>query len=161
MFRELQPWFSGLRSPWIEPFRKEMDDLFDRFFAKTGYRNSMTMSPAVESFSKEGNWVTRVDLPGVDPKDIDVSVSGNTLIIRASRERHSEERKNDYELREVAYGRFERTVTLPEGVKSDQIKASYQNGVLEVTMPAPELAGRKIAIETGTEEKKQLENQAA
>ena len=166
MLGELQPWFGW--SPWsIDRFRKDIDDLFDRFFGDTGYRGrapsiSMTLSPSTESFFKDGNWVVRADLPGVDPKDLDVSVAGNILTIRASRERQINDRTGDFELREVSYGKFERSIALPEGVKGDQIKATYQNGVLEVTMPAaPELGGRKIPIEIGTEEKKQIEHQAA
>jgi HSP20 family protein len=98
----------------------------------------------------------------VDPEDIDVSVSGNTPTIRASRERQSDERNRQPERREASYGRFERSVILPREVKSDQIKAKYENGVLELTMPAPsEMAGGKIPIEIGTEEKKKLTHQAA
>jgi HSP20 family protein len=167
MLGELQPWFSAWSSPSssVDQFRKEIDEVFDRFFGDGGYRGSATsmmMWPVVESFFKNGNWITRVDLPGVDPKDIDVSVSGNTLTIRASRERRSDERNQDFETHEVSYGRFDRSLTLPKGVKSDQISAKYEHGVLELTMPAsPELAGRKIAVEIGTEEKKKLEHQAA
>ena len=139
-----------------------MDELFERFFGEVGYRNSATsMSawPTGESFLKDGNWVMRFDLPGVEPKDIDVSVAGDTLTIRASRERHSDERNQDFEMRESGYRRFERSLTLLKGVKSDQIKASYHHGVLELTMPAsPELAGRKIPIRIGTEDKKQIDN---
>lgn len=111
-----------LRSPWsIDRFRKDMDDLFDRFFGDMGYRGrgpttSVTMSPALESFFKDSNWIIRVDLPGVDPKDMDVSVAGDTLTIRASRHEHSEERTN-VAFRGVSYGSFERCITLPEGVK--------------------------------------------
>lgn len=159
MLGELQPWFSGR---WFDHFRKDADELFDRFFGG-GYRSpmiAMTLLPAVESFFKDGNWVIRVDLPGVDPKDIEVSVVGDTLTVRASRERRGEEHNHNFELREVAYGRIERSVTLPEGVKGDQIRASYHNGVLELTMPAPELAGRKIPVEIDAQERRQLETQA-
>ena len=63
---------------------------------------------------------------------------------------------------EATYGRFERSLTLPKGVKSDELKASYHHGVLELTMPAsPELTGRKIPIEIGTEDKERLEHKAA
>jgi HSP20 family protein len=166
MLGELQPWFLGWSSKSsIDQFRKDMDELLDRFFSDVGYRGpatSITTWPAVESFLKDGNWITRLDLPGVDPKDIDVSVSGNTLTIRASRERHNDERNQESERREASYGRFERSVTLPREVKNDQIKAKYENGGLELTMPAPsEMAGRKIPVEIGTEEKKKLGRQAA
>jgi HSP20 family protein len=162
MLGELQPWFSGW--PSLDRFRRDMDELFDRFFGEIGYRSpnsSITTWPAVESFFRDGNWVMRFDLPGVDPKDIDVSVAGDTLTVRASRKRHSDERNQDFEAREISYGRFERSLTLPKGVQSDQIKASYQHGVLELTMPAsPELVGRKIPIGVEMEDKKQIEHQA-
>ena len=105
MVGELQPWSSGWSSAsFLDQFRKDMDELFDRFFGKVdrGPATSVTMWPGVESFLKGGTWVTRVDLPGVDPKNIDVSVSGNTLMVRASRERHSDERKQESERREVS-----------------------------------------------------------
>ncbi len=162
MLGELQPWFSGW--PSIDRFRKNMDELFDRFFGEIGYRgltNSMIMWPAVESFFRDGNWVMRIDLPGIDPKDIDISVAGDTLTIRASRERHRDERNQELESSEISYGRFERSMTLPKGVQGDRIKATYRHGVLELTMPAsPELVGRKIPIEVQAEEKKQIEQQA-
>jgi HSP20 family protein len=104
----------------------------------------------------------RVDLPGVDPKNIDVAVASDTLTIRASRERRSEEHKPEHDFSEVSYGRFERSASLPRAVNRDQIKASYQNGVLELTMPAsPEWAGRRIPVEMGTDDTKRLEHQAA
>ena len=160
---ELEPWFSGW--PSVDRFRRDMDELLDRFFGEGGHRSPsgwVLNWPAVESFFKDGNWVMRFDLPGVEPKDIDVSVAGDTLTIRASRGRRSDDGSQDFQTREVSYGRFERSLTLPKGVESGQIKASYQHGVLELTMPAsPELVGRKIPIEVSTEEKKQIEHRAA
>ncbi len=164
---KLQPSFSTWppRSGSIIQFHKEIDEVFDRFFGDGGYRDSaalMTAWPAIDSYFKDGNWNLRVDLPGVEPKDIDVSVSGNTLTIRASRERHDDEDNQNAGTPTVSYGKFERSVTLPKGIKSDQINAKYKHGVLELTMPvSPELAGRKIAVEIGTEEKKKLEHQSA
>jgi HSP20 family protein len=112
------------------------------------------MAPSLSPFSKVGNRVIRVDLPGVEPNDMEVSVASHVLTIRASREGHNNELINEGELHEVSYGRFERSLTLPEGVQSDQIKAHYQNGVLELTMPEPaEPAGLKIPIGIDSEEK--------
>jgi HSP20 family protein len=160
MLSELRPWFEGW--PSADRFRKDMDDLLKRFLGEGGPRSlssEMSTWPAVESFFKDGNWVMRFDLPGVEPEDIDVSIVGNILTIKASRERGN---NNDNQNSEVSFGRLERTLTLPKGVESGQVKASYRHGVLELTMPAsPELVGRKIPIETATEEKKQLEHQAA
>jgi HSP20 family protein len=147
--------------PWTASAR-DMDELLKRFLGEGGYRSpsgEMFTWPAVESFFKDGNWVMRFDLPGVEPKNIDVSIVGNTLTIRASRERGN---NDDNQTGELSFGRLERALTLPKGVESGQVKASYKHGVLELTMPAsPELVGRKIPIETATEEKKQLEHQAA
>ena len=161
MLGELQPWFSGW--PSLDRFRREMDDLFSRFFGE-GYRGQtstmLSWSP-VESYFKDGNWVMRFDLPGVEPKDIDVSMAGDTLTVRAIRERRSDD-SEDSGRRELSHARFEHSVTLPKGVKSDQIKANYQHGVLELTMPASaEVMGRKIPVEIGNEGKVQLEHKAA
>jgi HSP20 family molecular chaperone IbpA len=86
MLGELQPWFSGW--PSADRFRRDMEELLDRFFSEDRHRSSNVLRPtwpAVESFVKGGNWVVRFDLPGVHPNDIDVSAVGDTLTIRASR----------------------------------------------------------------------------
>jgi HSP20 family protein len=163
MLGELQPWFAGW--PSLDHFRKEMDDLLTRFFGE-GYRSPMGSTlrwPITESYFKDGNWVVRFDLPGVDPKDIDVSVAGDILTVRASRERTDEHNHDsDSGARNGSYARFEHSVTLPKGVKSDGIKANYQHGVLELCMPAaPEVTGRKIPVAIGNEDRSQIENKAA
>ena len=115
-------WFPKGSSWWIDQFRQDIDGLFDRFFGEfndPGRINSRSRWPAVESFSKDGNWTIRVELPGVEPEDIDVSVADDTLMIRAMRERRNEERDQKFGYQELSYGTFERSVTLPRGVKSD------------------------------------------
>jgi HSP20 family molecular chaperone IbpA len=159
MMGELQPWFAGW--PTLDRFRKEIDALFTRFFGE-GYRSaagSILSWPNSESYFKDGNWVMRLDLPGVDSKDIDVSVVGDTLTVRASRERRSDRESGTSE---TNYARFEHSVTLPMGVKGDEIKANYQNGVLELSVPvSPELMGRKIPVESGKDGSAQIEHHAA
>jgi HSP20 family protein len=98
----------------------------------------------METYRKDGNYVMRFDLPGVDPKDLDVHVEGDLLTIKA--ERKAEEKGSEY--RETFYGKFERAVTLPHGVKAEKITARYEHGVLELLVPLPvELAGKKIPIQ--------------
>jgi HSP20 family protein len=98
----------------------------------------------MESYRKEGNYVMRFDLPGVDPKDLDVHVEGDLLTVKA--ERKAEEKGPEY--REAFYGKFERAVTLPHGVKAEKITARYENGVLELVVPLPvELAGKKVPVQ--------------
>jgi HSP20 family protein len=163
MLGELQTW-SPIQSVLQElnPFREDADKLFERFFGKDSFELDIPMLPAVESFIEDGKLCMRFDLPGVDPKDIDVSVAGNTVTIRASRERRSNQGDGHFKRTEVSYGRFERLMPLPEGVKAEQVKATYRNGVLELSAPvSPELAGRKIPVEIGAEQPTQLETKSA
>jgi HSP20 family protein len=104
--------------------------------------------PAVDSFSKDARLFIRAELPGVEPADLNVSVTGNTLQISGEKRAARELNEADVCFREIEEGRFERSFTLPDGVKSDQLKARFENGVLEVSMPIPEEEKtRKIAIE--------------
>ncbi len=134
----------------MERMRRNFDDLFERLVGEDAFmpwRPGLTV-PAVESYIEGDKLVVRADLPGIDPKDVEVTVTGNTLTIKGSREQKREEKGRDFIHRELSYGAFERSLTLPQGVKTDAIKASYQNGVLELTMPAPkELSAQKVPIQ--------------
>jgi HSP20 family protein len=108
----------------------------------------------VESYRQNGTLCIRVALPGVDPKDVDVSVTDQTLTITGSRKAAHEGVEGNYFQREFAYGSFERSFAIPDGVDAAQVNAKYANGMLEISMPAPELAASK-KIES------QLDGQAA
>jgi HSP20 family protein len=154
MTKEIQMW-APFRE--LDQFRRNFDEMFDRVLG--GWTPAETipelMRPAVESFVENGKIVIRADLPGIDPKDIDVTISGDMLTIRGKRERSQEEKSRDYIRREVSYGSFERTVALPKGVDSEQIKAAYKNGVLELTVSAPkELSARKVPITIDLDKRK-------
>jgi HSP20 family protein len=141
MLNELVRWnpFEDKLSSW----HRDIDDLFGRFFGRPELRLTGG-PPPIETYRKEGNYIVRVDLPGVDPKNLDVHVEGDLLTIKA--ERKAEEKGPEY--RETVYGKFERAVTLPHGVKAEKITARYENGVLELVVPLPvELAGKKIPIQ--------------
>jgi HSP20 family protein len=84
---------------------------------------------------KNGNLVVRTDVPGVEPKDLDVSVVGNVLRIKGERKEEKEVKSEDYIRREASYGAFERRMTLPEGADTEKIAANFKNGVIEITMP--------------------------
>ena len=104
--------------------------------------------PAIETYTDEGTLHIRCALPGVDPKDVEVSVSDGLLTIKGVRKAQSEDRDANYLVREFAYGVFERTVSLPEGVDAGKVAAKYTNGMLEVTMPAPlAVAPKKVEIQ--------------
>lgn len=136
----------------LATLHEEMDEFFRRAFGTMG---GLTQSlwgepwyPNVECFAKEGNIVVRAEIPGIDPKDIDISIVGNTLVIKGEKKGAKEVSKENYLISEVRYGSFERTITLPEGVRADNIRANYKNGTLEITMPAEKAAlPRKVTIE--------------
>jgi HSP20 family protein len=103
--------------------------------------------PLIESFYKDKNLVVRVWLPGCDPSKIDVQVSGNLLTIKGERT-FPYEPEDDQLYSEVAYGPFERTVTLPDTIKHDALTAKYVNGVLEISMPVrEEVLPKKVTVE--------------
>lgn len=135
----------------LDRFRRDFDDLFDRFLGGRMHPavSKGTDSPALDSFIDSGKLVIRVDLPGIDPKDVEITVTGDTLTLRGKREQQHEEKGRNYLHREVVYGSFERSLRMPAGVKADQVKASYCNGVLELTVSVPTEAGpRKVPVET-------------
>ena len=105
--------------------------------------------PAVESFIQDDQLVIRADLPGLDPADVETSVRGNQLTIKAERRRNRDEkgRKARHLHREIAYGTFRRQLRLPEGVKKEGITATYTNGVLEITMPMSGESLQRVPVE--------------
>jgi HSP20 family protein len=137
------------RTPDLTPLHREFDDLIGRFFGN-GNGNDLLPGvttgrwvPPLESFLREGELVVRVDVPGINPNELDISVEGDRLTVRGERKNTVEEDKNGRSYREVVYGAFERRVTLPWDVNPDEVKASCKDGVLEITMRAPEKVGAK------------------
>ena len=134
--------------------RRDIDDIFGRVFGQmsggsqgsSGDWNAWT--PAVEGSEDERHYVIRIALPGIDPKDVDVTMADSQLTIKGQRKRDAETKQESYFARELSYGAFERSFTLPEGVDVTKISARYSNGMLEVTVPKPVAeAPRKVAIE--------------
>jgi len=105
-------------------------------------------SLAAASFLDGSEYVIRLDLPGIKPKDIEVMVTQDVVIVRASRQHHDEQEDRNFIHCELTHGGFERLITLPRGIRAEDIKAAYNHGVLELRMPAPnEAAGRKVPIQ--------------
>ncbi|MGC2423495.1 MAG: Hsp20/alpha crystallin family protein [Nitrospirota bacterium] len=143
---------------------REMDDLFNRVFGRAERWSMMPLLgginyPAVDVVKEGNDLITHVELPGVDPKDVEITVTGNLLTIKGERRLEKEHNNEDYFSREISYGSFERSVTLPVEVNADKIKATYKKGLLEIRMPAAEaIKGKKIEIET--EEHKKIKEAA-
>ena len=103
--------------------------------------------PALEMYEKEDKFVVRTELPGMKKEDVDISVLGDTLTIKGERKAESEVKDEDYHRCEMCYGRFTRAVTLPSAVQAGKVEASYDNGILEITLPkATEAKPKKIEI---------------
>ncbi len=160
-FRMMRRWdpFEELRS-----MQHEMDRLFNQFLGGEVMPSEErgTWVPSVESYTKDGKLVFRAELPGVDPKDLDVSIMDRELVIKGERKAEKDTQQENYVYREISYGSFERHFLLPEGAKTEELKAKFTNGVLEITVPAPAvIKGRKIEIETPKEGKKVIEGETA
>ena len=107
-------------------------------------------APSVDIFEHEGSLVLRAELPGIEPKDVDVHVENNVLTLRGERKFESEVKREKYHRVERAYGTFSRSFTLPNVVDTEKIKADYKDGVLQVTLPQREEAKPKqIQVSVG------------
>ena len=104
----------------------------------------------VEQFQSEGDVVVRAELPGVDPEDdIDVSVIGDRLTISARRQKKEESETDEGFRSEFHYGSFRRTMGLPPGVDADDVKANYDDGILEVRVPIDDEVASKTKVPIG------------
>lgn len=133
--------------------RRDASDLFGRLFGvneSDGLRMRDEWTPAIEGFREDGHYVIRMALPGVDPKDLEVSITDNALHIKGERRMRDEVKREDYFAQELAYGRFERVVALPTDTEGDKAKAKWTDGILEVRVPMPLAAApKKLNIEMG------------
>src|ERR1700737_2629503 len=148
MANAVQVWNPG---ELMENVWRDFDDFFEQFLGARPRRSHMLSQvmrePRVESFIEGDNLIVRAELPGIDPKNIEVTAVGNMLTIRASKEERHEDKERDFLRQEIAYGKIERSIPLPPGTTGEGIQASYRNGILEVAVPIPkELASRKVPV---------------
>jgi HSP20 family protein len=101
-------------------------------------------NPEIEVFEKDKRLFTRIDLPGLKKEDVKVEVTDGYLAISGERKREEEEKKEQFYRCEREYGSFYRAVPLPEGVKLEEVKATFADGVLEVSVPLPAKAEAKV-----------------
>lgn len=138
----------------IASLRESMDKLFEEFSTRRPERGRapVVWQPAIEAYETESDVVIRVELPGIDPKQVDVSVTEDTLTIKGeARSEHEESRRNYYR-RELRYGSFVRSIALPAGVQGDKASATYKNGIMEVRVPKSERARPKtVKVEVAGE----------
>jgi HSP20 family protein len=143
----------------LSTMQSEMNRLLGTFFDSptpgNGRRTAARgWTPAMDVTENENEYVLKADLPGLSDGDVNVELDDNVLRISGERKSEHEERKNGYHRVERAFGRFSRSLRLPEGVSADSIQANFDNGVLEVHIQKPEEhKPQKVAISVGHEPK--------
>jgi len=148
MARELTIWrpFEEI-SPFrdFERMRRDMDRLWDSFFERGTLRgeDGSQWLPSLDVAETKNEIVVKAEVPGLEPKDIDISLSDGVLTIKGEKKQEREEKEENYHLVERSYGSFTRSIRLPKEVQSDKINASYKNGVLKVVLPKSEEAKKK------------------
>jgi HSP20 family protein len=142
---------------------KEMDRFFEEYLPRRLWPSfrydwpSMTTpqrapfegkTPRVDVLDREGDFLIKAELPGVDKKDISITIADNVLTLEATMSREDKEEKAEYYRQEISRGSYRRTIALPAAVKESEAKASFKNGVLELTIPKMEKTKRStITVE--------------
>lgn len=156
----------------LEQFADEVDRMFSEFGLGRGWgwpssfprfgapyapaTGSVTWAPQIDVAQRNNELVIRADLPGLNKEDVKVDVTDDAITIQGERRKEHEEERGGVYRAERSYGSFYRTVPLPEGAITDQAKASFKGGVLEITLPAPPeqvTRGRRLEISEGAAKK--------
>jgi HSP20 family protein len=143
----------------LNTIQNEMNRLFNTFFDAPAPAAGQTGTlrrwiPAMDLVETENDFVLRADIPGLSEEDVNIELEDNVLTISGERKAEHEENKEGYYRVERAWGSFSRSLTLPEGVNAEAVKASFDRGVLEVRIPKPEQRKpRKVAISVGGQAK--------
>lgn len=138
MQRDMEKMFTDLRRNW--DFQVEEASKFMKKFI-----------PSLNVSEDDQKIFIRVDLPGVEPKDVNISLENNTLVIEGEKKEEKKSEKEEFKLLESAYGHFKRVIALPEIIDSSKVEATYKNGILTVVLPKKEdiqKSKQKINIKT-------------
>ena len=127
--------------------REAMDRLFDDAFTRPLSLRGVSTMPAIDMYQTEDDVVVKATLPGLKADDVDITVTGETLILRGEFKQENEQKESSHHIREQRYGSFERSILLPTDVKADRARADFENGILTITMPvAEEVKPKSITI---------------
>jgi HSP20 family protein len=146
----------------FEPFREfttlqdRLNRLFRDTYAPEGREDALTsagFAPPVDIYEDEHNITLKIEVPGIDEKDIDVRIENNTLTVHGERKFEKEEKEENYRRVERQYGSFTRTFTLPTTVDANQVQANYDKGVLKINLAKKaEAKPKQIKINVGSEQ---------
>lgn len=142
-FEEMERLFEGVfPRRMLSPFRMEWPSLGEMGLPFEG------RMPRVDVIDREHDILVRAEVPGVDKKDLDISATGNTVTLRGTTSHEEKEEREDYYRSEISRGSFSRTVALPAEIDESKAKASFKDGILELTLPKSERAKRRrITVE--------------
>jgi HSP20 family molecular chaperone IbpA len=142
----------------LSDFRRDFDQIFNRMLLdKPVWQENFVPEkgfyflPAIEAYVDQDakKYICRVSLPGIEPKDVEINTMGNMLTIKGERKLIHTTKEFDFFNQEIKYGKFERTLELPEGILPEKLVAEYHNGLLEITAPVTVAAlPRKVEIKT-------------
>jgi len=135
---------------FLEPLRQEMESVFDRFFGEPFEEVGTSLkvwAPRVDVEETDKEIFVKADLPGVDAKDVEISVSDGSLILKGEKKEQREEKKRTYQFVERFVGKFYRELPLPSSADPDKIAATSCKGVITITIPKkPDAQPKKIAV---------------
>jgi HSP20 family protein len=140
----------------LSDLRTEMNRLFDNFIREPfgamteafGWQDQF--APSLDVTESAGEITVQAELPGVDPKDLDITVNADRITISGEKKETIEKKENSFHHKEIRSGKFTRTLPLPAGVDTENITAEHKNGVLTVKLKkSPESAARKISVQSG------------
>lgn len=135
--------------PLLDLFKDEMNKLLSNFY-KGNITVGMGLMPPLDVSEDDKGIMIRMEVPGIESRDIDISVNGTTLTIQGEKRADKEEKEKNYYLIERSCGYFSRSIVLPASIKFHQVKAEYKKGVLEITLPKCEKSGiKKIPVKGG------------
>lgn len=129
----------------ITDLHRELDRVFGRSVAHQKGANGWSWVPATEVTSDKDGWKVRMELPGIEPKDVHVELNHNMLTVTG--ERTVKEDDGERHVSEFGYGRFERTFTVPDNVDAEKVSAEFDKGMLELRLPVSDKARNRRRIE--------------
>jgi HSP20 family protein len=135
----------------VDSLQSEVNRVFDAFFGTAGGTRSRRWVPAMDLVETEDHLVLRADLPGLSREDVELEIKDGVLTVSGERRADHEEKSEGYYRVERAFGRFSRSLTLPDGIDADSVAAEFDDGVLEVRIPKPEQRKpHRVAIGAGS-----------
>jgi HSP20 family protein len=153
----------------FDPFRDlaQLQDRVNRLFQETsaGREEGFTTSsfvPPVDIYETEQNIVLKLEVPGIDQKDLDIRIENNTITVRGERKFESEVKEENFHRVERRYGNFQRSFSLPNTVSTDNVTADYENGILKITLAKrAEAKSKQIKVNVGGTKTIESKGQAA